>query len=391
MSRVGSLPPPYRRVGGRPHDVKDYILNLDSPDCSGHEGLMATIIEVAAAAGVSTATVSRVLSQPDCVSEKTRRHVAEVIDRLGYRPNAAARALRTLRVAKLLVTVPDISNPFFASVIRGAEEAARDAGYTVVLGDTRHDPLLENQYADMLGRNEVDGLIFLGHRLPESLRAMAERLGPRAPIVNGCEYSPDLGVPSVHIDNAAAAGDALDHLVAYGHSDIGVITGPLASPISRDRLSGALAAAERRGVRESVEVRTGDYSAQSGFDQATALLERGRTALFCFSDEMAIGANAAIRAAGLTCPDNVSLVGFDDISLARFFDPPLTTIAQPKEEIGRQAVRLTVDILNGVVPEATHITLPHELIVRRTTRARVCPMPKPIDAGPDASTLKQES
>lgn len=100
------------------------------------KGLMATIIEVAAAAGVSTATVWRVLSQPDCVSEKTRRHVAEVIDRLGYRPNAAAGALRTLRVAKLLVTVPDISNPFFASVIRGAEEAARDASYTIVLGDT---------------------------------------------------------------------------------------------------------------------------------------------------------------------------------------------------------------------------------------------------------------
>lgn len=337
---------------------------------------MATIIEVAAAAGVSTATVSRVLSQPDCVSVKTRRHVTEVIDRLGYRPNAAARALRTLRVAKLLVTVPDISNPFFASVIRGAEEAARDAGYTVVLGDTRHDPLLENQYADMLGRNEVDGLIFLGHRLPDSLRAMVQRLGPRAPIVNGCEYSPDLEVPSVHIDNAAAAGDALDHLIGLGHRDLGLITGPIASPISRDRLSGALSAAERHGVRDGVAVRIGDYSAQSGFEEATALLESGATALFCFSDEMAIGANAAIRAAGLSCPEDVSLIGFDDIPLARFFDPPLTTIAQPKDAIGRQAVRLTVDILNGVEPTATHITLPHELIVRWTTRERVCPMQK---------------
>lgn len=352
---------------------------------------MTTIIEVAAAAGVSTATVSRVLSQPDCVSEKTRRHVAEVIDRLGYRPNAAARALRTLRVAKLLVTVPDISNPFFASVIRGAEEAARDAGYTVVLGDTRHDPLLENQYADMLGRNEVDGLIFLGHLLPESLRVMVERLGPRAPIVNGCEYSPDLCVPSVHIDNAAAAGDALSHLVALGHREIGLITGPLASPISRGRLSGALSAAERHGIRESVDVRIGDYSAQSGFDEAMVLLESGRTAIFCFSDEMAIGANAAIRSLGFFCPDNVSLVGFDDIPLARFFDPPLTTIAQPKEEIGRQAVRLTVDILNGVVPEATHITLPHELIIRWTTQAHVCPMQKPPDADPCTRTQQQEA
>lgn len=153
------------------------------------------------------------------------------------------------------------------------------------------------------------------------------------------------------------------HLVALGHREIGLITGPLASPISRDRLIGALSAAERHSIRESVEVRIGDYSAQSDFDEAMVLLEGGRTALFCFSDEMAIGANAAIRSVGFFCPDKVSLVGFDDIPLARFFEPPLMTIAQPKDEIGRQAVRSMVDILDGVVPEATHITLPYELSI----------------------------
>ncbi|MEG8048003.1 LacI family DNA-binding transcriptional regulator [Sphingomonas aerolata] len=138
---------------------------------------MPTIIEVAAMAGVSTATVSRVLSRPDQVSEKTRLRVLAIVRSSGYAPNVAARSLRTLRAAKILLTVPDISNPFFASVIRGAEEAARDAGYSVVVGDTRHDSAVEDQYADMLSRREVDGLIFLGHRLPDSLASLLAREG----------------------------------------------------------------------------------------------------------------------------------------------------------------------------------------------------------------------
>lgn len=329
---------------------------------------MPTIIQVAAMAGVSTATVSRVLSHPDRVSEATRQRVLEVVDTLGYKPNVAARTLRTLRAAKILVTVPDISNPFFASVIRGAEEAARDAGYAVVLGDTRHDPLIEDQYADMLSSREVDGLIFLGHRLPDNLRPLLTKLGPRAPIVNGCEYSPDIGVPSVHIDNAAAGRDALEHLVELGHRDIGIITGPPISPISRDRLAGALEAAGRHGLADRLRVRIGDYSAQSAFDHMRDLIGHGVTGLFCFSDEMAMGAISAIRQAGLSCPGDISVVGFDDLPLARFFQPGLTTIAQPKGRIGHQAVELLVGILNRSESLEEQITLPHDLVVRGSTR-----------------------
>jgi LacI family repressor for deo operon, udp, cdd, tsx, nupC, and nupG len=333
-----------------------------------HEALMPTIIQVAAMAGVSTATVSRVLSHPDRVSEETRRRVLDVVDSLGYKPNVAARTLRTLRAAKILVTVPDISNPFFASVIRGAEEAARDAGYAVVVGDTRHDPLIEDQYADMLSSREVDGLIFLGHRLPDNLRPLVSKQGARAPVVNGCEYSPDIGVPSVHIDNAAAGCDALEHLISLGHRDIGVITGPPVSPISRDRLTGAMQAAERHGLGDRLRVRVGDYSAQSAFELMGDLIARGVTGLFCFSDEMAMGAISAIRQAGLACPDDISVIGFDDLPLARFFQPGLTTIAQPKGRIGHHAVDLLVGILSGTDNLVNQITLPHELVVRRSTR-----------------------
>jgi len=328
---------------------------------------MTTIVEVAATAGVSTATVSRVLSQPERVSAQTRERVLEVVAALGYTPSVIPRMLRTLCAAKILITVPDISNPFFASVIRGAEEAARDAGYSVVLGDTRHDPQLEDQYAEMLSRREVDGLIFLGHRLPGTLAPLLARQGAAAPIVNGCEYSPDLGVPSVHIDNAAAGDDAIAHLISLGHRDIGVITGPPASPLTRDRLSGARRAADRHGLRGRLQIREGDYSAPSAFREAGDLLAEGVTAIFCFSDEMAIGAISAIRHAGLSCPEDVSVVGFDDLPLASFFDPALTTIAQPKGSIGRQAVELLLDILRGSGDPVGQFTLPHGLVVRGST------------------------
>ncbi|MET3828005.1 MULTISPECIES: LacI family DNA-binding transcriptional regulator [Sphingomonas] len=328
---------------------------------------MTTIIDVAATAGVSTATVSRVLSRPDRVAEPTRLRVLEVIRTLGYAPNVAARTLRTLRAAKILLTVPDISNPFFASVIRGAEEAARDAGYAVVVGDTRHDPEIEEQYAVMLSRREVDGLIFLGHRLPDSLQPLLDRCGYSAPIVNGCEYSPGIGVPSVHIDNAAASGEAFEHLVALGHRDIGIITGPPISPISRDRLTGAIAAAERHGIADRLRVRIADYSAGTAFEQARILLAEKVSALYCFSDEMAIGAISAVAEAGLSCPGDVSVVGFDDVPLARYFQPGLTTIAQPKAMIGRRAVELLVQILRDAPSPPRQVTLKHMLVVRGST------------------------
>ena len=207
---------------------------------------MSNIYEVAKRAGVSTATVSRVLSQPNVVAPDTRRKVMAAVERLGYAPNAAATNLRTLRTKKLVVTVPDISNPFFSLILQGIEEAAQREGYSVLLGDTQHDEQREERYALMLRRKEADGLIFLGHRLPKEAAALVRSMPGRAPIVNGCEFSPRLGIPSVHIDNATAASDAMDHLYRLGHRRIGIVTGPLVSPLSRDRLRGATAREESR-------------------------------------------------------------------------------------------------------------------------------------------------
>jgi LacI family repressor for deo operon, udp, cdd, tsx, nupC, and nupG len=328
---------------------------------------MATIQDVARAAGVSTATVSRVLSAPQVVTAATRERVMAAVARLGYTPNVAARSLRTLRTQKILVTVPDISNPFFSQVIRGVEEAAHAAGYSVLLGDTRHEPEREELYGAMLRRKEADGLIFLGHRLPTSLAEMVAAQGPLTPIVNGCEFSPELAVSSAHIDNARAAAEAMEHLYGLGHTAVAVVTGPLASPISRDRLAGARAAADRHGARLAVAM--GDFSIESGLVQTTALLAAGPrpSAVFCFSDEMAMGALEAFRRAGLACPADVSLIGFDDIRYARHLDPPLTTVSQPMEAIGHETVRLLLEVLSGDAAAVRHVTLPHTLVVRAST------------------------
>ena len=180
---------------------------------------MSTIYTVAKRAGVSTATVSRVMSQPDIVSPGTRHKVLQAVEDLGYTPNSAARQPADAPVRQFLVTVPDISNPFFALILQGIEDAAHRDGYAVLLGDTQHDETREERYALMLRRKEADGLIFLGHRLPEAAQAFIRSIAPRcAPVVNSCEFSPRLGVPGVHIDNAKAASDAIDHLYLPGPS-----------------------------------------------------------------------------------------------------------------------------------------------------------------------------
>jgi LacI family repressor for deo operon, udp, cdd, tsx, nupC, and nupG len=331
---------------------------------------VATIYEVARRAGVSTATVSRVLSQPAVVSASTRKRVLDAIERLGYTPNVAAKNLRTARTGKLLVTVPDISNPFFSLILRGIEDAAQREGYAVLLGDTQHDEVREDGYAAMLRRKEADGLIFLGHRLPREAAALIRSMAPRcAPVVNGCEFNPRLGVPSVHIDNAKAASEAMDHLFRLGHRRIAVITGPLVSPLSRDRLRGAMARAKRERAERDVNVMTGDFSIESGAAEGERLLGRRErpTAIFCFNDEMAMGVIQAARRRGLRLPEQLSVVGFDDIRFSSYMDPPLTTISQPMRAIGEGTVRLLLEVINGDIATPESVTLPHTLVVRSST------------------------
>ena len=330
---------------------------------------MPNIYEVAKRAGVSPSTVSRVLSQPDVVSAKTRSRVLRAVDVLGYTPNSTAKNLRTARTGKLLVTVPDISNPFFSLILQGIEDAAQREEYAVLLGDTQHDDRREQRYALMLRSKEADGLIFLGHRLPEAAQARIRSAAPRcAPVVNGCEFNPRLGVPSVHIDNAGAAADAMSLLYDLGHRRLGVVTGPLVSPLSRDRLRGASDVARRRGGDDLVVV-GGDFTVESGVEAAARLLAMPQrpTAIFCFNDEMAMGVLHHALGTGLAVPRDLSVVGFDDIRFARYTEPALTTVAQPMRDIGEGTVKLLLSILADDTTTPPSVTLPHRLVVRGTT------------------------
>jgi len=331
---------------------------------------MPTIYDIARRAGVSAGTVSRALSRPEKVLPATRKRIEQAAVALGYVPNAAARTLKTQRTGKILVTVPDIANPFFARILQGAEEAAQSAGYAVLLGDTQHQPEREERYAQMLRRNEADGLIVLGHRLPPTAREIVEQFGTAAPVVNGCEFDPALGIPSVHIDNAAAACAAMEHLYGLGHERIVVIGGPADNPLHQQRLEGARAAARARKRLRQLTIAPGDFSVESGYAAATRLLalSPAPTAAFCFSDQMALGALAACRDLGFRVPDEFSIVGFDDLASSRYLSPPLTTIAQPMREIGIRAVNLLLAILQDIeVPHQQ--TLDFSLMLRGSTAA----------------------
>lgn len=319
---------------------------------------------VAAAANVSVATVSRALQRPEVVSEKTRRRVFEAIDRLGYTPNAQARNLRTAKTRLVIALVPDIANPFFSEIIRGMEQVAHENRYSVLLGDTQSSVAREQAYADLVTARQADGLITLTRRIPRLQTA------GRLPVVNACEYVRNRDITSVYIDNVAAAKTAVKHLITLGHKRIAFVSGPVDSPISVDRRDGyAAALREARIASTHSLMTTGDFSMESGVRAVELLMAQKRTftALFCSNDEMAIGAIRALASHGLSVPDDVSVVGFDDIRFARYTSPPLTTIAQPKTEIGREAMRMLIDILDDPATPVLKRVMSADLVVRGST------------------------
>jgi LacI family transcriptional regulator, repressor for deo operon, udp, cdd, tsx, nupC, and nupG len=323
-----------------------------------------TVKEIAAAANVSVATVSRALQRPEIVSEATRLHIQEVVKRLGYTPNAQARNLRTARTRLIVALLPDIANPFFSQVIRGIEQVAHESGYSVLLGETQSSLVREQAYADMVAARQADGIITMSHRVPSI------PMQGRLPVVNACEYVKDAQISSVYVDNVSAAGVAVDYLVMLGHRDIAFIAGPPTSPICVDREQGYRQSLERAAIPvNSALTAVGDFSIEAGERAIELLLSQGQsfTAVFCSNDEMAIGALRALSARGLRVPEDVSVVGFDDIRFARYMSPALTTVAQPKNALGREAMSMLIELLNDPdVPPRKRI-LSADLVVRGST------------------------
>jgi len=326
---------------------------------------MTTIKDVAALAGVSTATVSRALSQPDKVTEETRERVLQAVKSCGYKMNTAARQFRRQRTETILVLVPDIGNPFFSNIIQGIESCAQQHNYRVILGETDTGRAEAESYAGYMRQQHADGAILLTVDGVENFIADNTNI----PVVLACEYLPVSPCPTVRIDNTQAAEDAVAHLLELGHRRIAYINGPAASPLSIDRLRGYRSALQSAGITVEQElIVQGDYSPESGYACAKQLLAMVTppSAIFAASDPMAIGVMRAAGECGCRIPEDLSLVGFDDIRFAEFMTPSLTTIHQPRELIGSTAMQQLLLLLDDTTPQQDSV-LEHQLVIREST------------------------
>jgi LacI family repressor for deo operon, udp, cdd, tsx, nupC, and nupG len=327
------------------------------------------IKDIAARAGVSIATVSHAFRNPGRVSDKTREKVLKAAKEVGYTPNVHAVSLRTAKAGSIVVIMPDVADSYNANIIKGIESVARDRGYSVLLGDSGGSEEREKEFAAMVQSRQADGIILMSHRMPFDL---PDDIAPEdlPPLVNGSEYTGHDEFPCVSIDDRQGAIDATNHLLQLGHTNIAIITGERDSTSARNRLDGYRQAMADAGVTvdESLVI-FGEYTADSGEYGTRELMIRKRrpTAIFCFSDEIALGSIYALQDAGFSVPHDVSVIGFDDIPFSRYFVPSLTTVAQPTEAIGRTCATLLCDLIDGKRPKNNRFILPHTLIVRDST------------------------
>ncbi len=328
------------------------------------------IKDIAALAKVSPATVSRVFSSPELVSKATLDKVKKVVDESGYRPNRMGASLRTRKSGNIVAIIPDITKPVNAGIIRAIEQVAQSAGYSVLLGDTQGLAEREKHYAELVSHGQADGILLFGWRIPFNVKPgipLAEQLPP---MVNGNEEIDSDEVVSVGVDNAAAAKAAVDYLLSLGHRRIAAITGPNTVPSSNKRKQGYQKALEEAGLPyDPALLVEGDYDVRSGVEcaQQLLLLPDRPTAVFCFNDDMAIGAMQFLQQQGFKIPDDISVMGFDDINYSEYVSPPLTTVHQPLQEIGTTCINLLIKQLKGEKPEPGARYLPFKLQIRGST------------------------
>lgn len=326
---------------------------------------MATVKDIARIAGVSTATVSRALAAPEKVAEQTRLKVEQAAAQAGYSPNAMARSLRTNETKTVIVVVPNLSKPFFADIINGMEEFAHKRGYKLLIGDASDDRQRIQHYFDLVDSKLVDGVLLLTSDVPVEMLVDANGQ-QRFPVVMASEYYADINLPTVHIDNVYSARKAVEYLIVMGHYRIACLTGPASNPVTDARLEGMHKTCREWKITVSQDwILEGDGSFYSGYNLGRQLLQADMkpTAIFCHSDEMAIGVLKIARELNIEVPKELTVVGFDNIAFGEYCEPKLTTVHQPRELIGETAMKLLLDILGEKKPNP-EMTLPTQLIVR---------------------------
>jgi len=326
-----------------------------------------TIYDVAQLAGVSTATVSRALNGTGQIAPATRVAIEAAVAKLGYRPNTIARSLVTKSTETIAFLLPDITNPFYAELVAGIQEYALAHDHTMLLCTTEGNAEREEQYLELLRSKQVDGALVDGLVLPPDRIARFVKDG--FPIVCLDRDIAAKSIPVVQVDNRLGGRLATDYLLGLGHRHIAHVTGAKALQISQDRLAGFRDAQTDPGLRLIVE---GDFTEAGGYEATRDLIGSGVdfTAVFAANDLSALGVITALVESGRRVPQDVSVVGFDDLRLSAYTSPPLTTIRQPAFEIAQRATEILIDLTRGKRIRKLRHLLPPELVVRRSAVRR---------------------
>lgn len=333
---------------------------------------MIKIADVAKEAGVSVATVSRVLNKNGPVSPEALEKVNLAIAKLNYQPNVWGRRLRRRESRILLIFVPNISNPFYARIVAGIEDEARSHRYGTMLCITNGDKNREHEFLELLFDGQADGAVML---CIDKADKEIKKIAAKVPIVQCCEFCKDADIARVSIDNLAAAGQIVRYLVSLGHKKIGFIGSVNQFISSEERRKGYEEGLKAAGLLPKPEYTANadrDYSFQSGIAAAKEILQREDrpTALFCISDVLAMGAIRAAGSLGIRIPDELSVVGFDDVEYATMMNPMLTTVSQPLYSLGKISAELLIgQIETGEEAEKgkREIFLEHKLVIRDST------------------------
>ena len=333
-----------------------------------------TLEEIAKLAGVSRSTVSRVINNHPNVSPEVRERVWKVIRELDYQPHAAARSLATRRTQVLGLIIPQavtilFTDPFFPLLIRGIADACNARRYHLMLSLFSSRDEQRELYRRIIRGGHLDGIIISSTVIDDPL--IPRLLEDQVPFVLVGRYPRDARASYVDADNRAGAQMAVDYLIRLGHRRIATITGPLNMIAGLDRYEGYLAALRNKGLeKDDALIAEGDFSYEGGFQAMQTLLPHEPTAVFVASDTMALGAIKAIKGAGLRIPEDISIVGFDDLEAASFSDPPLTTVRQPIYLLGSTAAQLLIDLIERKSRPPQRIVFPTELVIRRSCSPR---------------------
>ncbi|HEY1779048.1 MAG TPA: LacI family DNA-binding transcriptional regulator [Roseiarcus sp.] len=345
---------------------------------------MPTIKDVAAKAGVSTATVSHVVNDTRPVNAETKRRVKAAIKALNYRPHGIARSLRVSQTGAIAVVISDVANPFFAEFVRGVEDTARERGdgYNLLLCNTDESAARERRSLDLVLDRRIDGLVMAPAGGNELL--LADLVESGLPVVFGDRKLKGVPVDTVVVDNVAAARDLTQHLLSLGHRRLGLLEADLASSAIHERSQGFREALAEAGVELAlarVARSASTVAAAEAVAQRLINLPERPDAVFCTNNFMTLGMTQAILNSGLACPEDVAVAGFDDFPWAAAFRPRLTVMAQPAYEIGREAATLLFDRIAGRRTGApVQMTLNARLIVRDSCGAHLTRKASPAPA-----------